>query len=84
MDNGTLLSSFDKMVLPIIQKRLEQVEDLKQDYYTKKLTRKFNSSFTLCSFAQAGKPCNALHDSGPRKIFKLKPFMRFRYPKEQG
>ena len=39
MDKNTLLSSFGKWVSPInIQQLSKQVEDLKQDYYTKKLT----------------------------------------------
>lgn len=38
MDKNTLFSSFGKWVAPInIQKLSEQVEELKQDYYTKKL-----------------------------------------------
>jgi len=39
MDKNTLISSFGKWVSPInIQKLSEQVKELKQDYYTKKLT----------------------------------------------
>ncbi|MFD1608620.1 hypothetical protein [Oceanobacillus luteolus] len=39
MDKNTLFSSFGKWVFPINTEKLnEQVEYLKQDYYTKKLT----------------------------------------------
>ncbi|NWO14896.1 MAG: IS4 family transposase, partial [Virgibacillus sp.] len=39
MDKNTLKSSFGKWVSPINTKKLfEQVEENKQDYYTKKLT----------------------------------------------
>lgn len=51
MDKNTLLSSFGKWVLPInIQKLTEQVEHLKQDYYTKKLTTE--AYIKLLLFAQ--------------------------------
>jgi IS4 transposase len=56
MDKDTLFSSFGKWVSPInIQKLSEQVENLKQDYYTKKLTTEAYIKFLL--FAQ-------LHEMG--------------------
>jgi IS4 transposase len=51
MDKNTLFSSFGKWVSPInIQKLSEQVEELKQDYYTKKLTTE--AYIKLLLFAQ--------------------------------
>jgi IS4 transposase len=51
MDKNTLLSSFGKWVSPInIQKLSEQVEECKQDYYTKKLTT--DAYIKLLLFAQ--------------------------------
>jgi IS4 transposase len=51
MDKNTLISSFGKWVSPInIQKLSEQVEELKQDYYTKKLTTE--AYIKLLLFAQ--------------------------------
>lgn len=51
MDKNTLISSFGKWVSPINMKKLfEQVEELKQDYYTKKLTTE--AYIKLLLFAQ--------------------------------
>lgn len=51
MDKNTLISSFGKWVSPIdIEKISEQVKELKQDYYTKKLTTE--SYIKLLLFAQ--------------------------------
>ncbi|MBE2935895.1 DUF4372 domain-containing protein, partial [Anoxybacillus flavithermus] len=48
MDKNTLISSFGKWVSPInIQKLSEQVKELKQDYYTKKLTTEAYIKFLL-------------------------------------
>lgn len=51
MDKNTLISAFGKWVSPInIKKLSEQVEELKQDYYTKKLTTE--AYIKLLLFAQ--------------------------------
>jgi IS4 transposase len=51
MDKNTLFSAFGKWISPInIQKLYEQVEELKQDYYTKKLTTE--AYIKLLLFAQ--------------------------------
>ncbi len=54
MDKNTRLSSFGKWVSPInFKKVFEQVENLKQDYYTKKLTTE--AYIKLFLFAQLHK-----------------------------
>ena len=64
MDKNTLLSSFGKWVEPINFKKLEKhVSDLKQDYYTKKLTTKSLLLLLLHAHLNEKESLRAISDS---------------------
>lgn len=64
MDKNTLLSSFGKWVSPInIEKLCEQVEELKQDYYTKKLTTEAYIKLLLFAHLHETESLEAMSDA---------------------
>ena len=64
MDKNTLISSFGKWVSPInIQKLTEQVKELNQDYYTKKLTTEAYIKLLLFAQLHEFKSLEAMSDA---------------------
>src|SRR5699024_1498307 len=64
MDKNTLKSSFGKWVAPINTKNLlEQVEESKQDYYTKKLTTEAYIKLMLLAQLQGFESLEAMSDA---------------------
>ena len=72
MDKNTLISSFGKWVSPInLKKLIEQVEELKQDYYTKKLTTEAYIKLLLFAQLHESDSLQAISDALDwMKIFK--------------
>src|SRR5690625_7785048 len=64
MDKNTLKTSFGKWITPINTKKLlEQVENSKQDYYTKKLTTESYIKLMLLAQLQGFESLEAMSDA---------------------